>query len=79
MEIEERKLLRAAEKLEKATKKYLKKLSEIDEEIQSLPTQLTRCYNLEKDYFPYIPKIASDSVRLELLYSKLKNQIEEKN
>ena len=74
----EAKLLKATKKLEKATKKYLKKITEVDEVIQGLPVQLTRCYNLEEDYFAYVPRIASLSVKLELLHTKIEQEIDSK-
>lgn len=75
----EAKLLKAARKLEKATKEYMKQLTKVDEVIQKLPVQLTRCYNLENDYFMHVPKVASISVQLELLYTKLDVQMNDHN
>ena len=71
----EQKLLKHAKRLEKITKKYLKKLGELDVEFQNLPTSVSRCYNLEDKYFKHVPVVASKTVQLELLYAKLYNEI----
>lgn len=71
----EEKLLKAAKKLEKVTRKYMEELAKVDKIIQKLPVQTTRCYDLEKEYFAHVPKVASACVHLELLRSKLESQI----
>jgi len=71
----EKKLLKAAKKLEKVTEKYMNELSKIDEIMQNLPTKLTRCYGLESRYFSIYPTIASATIKFELLYSYLQSEI----
>ncbi len=71
----ERKMLKAARKLEKATTQYLAKLVKIDESFQSLPTSLTRSYCLEENYFKNIEKILRSTVGLEVLAAKLEGQM----
>jgi DNA repair protein RadC len=71
----EKKLLKAAKKLEKATKKYLDKLSKIDKTFQEMPTRITRAYSLEERYFEHIPRIASSTVKLELLSAYLEAEL----
>ena len=73
----EKKLLKAAKKLEKATKKFMEELTEVDEIFQSMPTKWTRRYNLEEKYFKVVPIVASASIKFELLYSYLLSEIDE--
>lgn len=72
----EKKLLKAAKKLEKATKKYMKSLTEVDKVMQKLPTQVTRCYSMDERYFNHVPTLAGASVKMELLYSILNRDIQ---
>jgi hypothetical protein len=67
----EKKLFKAAHKLEKITKKYMEQLTEIDEIMQKLPRQVVSCYDLEDRYFKHIPGLISASIRIELLSSYL--------
>jgi len=71
----EKKLLKAAKKLEKLTKKYIKDISKIDTTFQNIPTKITRRYSLEDRYFKIMPIIAIDAIKLELLYSHLASEI----
>ena len=71
----EKKLLKAAKKLEKITKRYLEELTEIDKIFQDLPTSITREFLLEERYFKFVPRIASDTVHLELLRSHIESAI----
>jgi len=71
----ERKLLKAALKLEKITKKYMEQLTEIDEIMQKLPRQTVSCYSLEDRYFRHVPVIASAGVKMELLASHLEEEL----
>jgi len=71
----EKKLLKAAKKLEEATQNYMETLEEIDKVFQKLPTKITRRYLLEDRYFKFIPRIASASIRLELLSSYLEGEM----
>ena len=73
----EKKILKAAKKLEKATKKYIEELDKIDHVFQNLPTKYTRLYQLEDRYFKNISPMLINSVKLELLYSHLSNEIVE--
>lgn len=60
-----------AQKLEKATKKYMKVVDEVHEEFQQLPTHITREYLLEDRFFKHVPQIAISCMKLELLSSYL--------
>jgi hypothetical protein len=73
----EKKLLKAAKKLEKATKKYMEELSEVDKIMQDMPTKLTRKHLLEEKYFNVVPTVARAAVKFELLYSYLLSEIGE--
>ncbi len=68
---QEKKMRKAALKLEKITKKFMKELTKVDETMQKLPRQVVSAYMLEEEYFRHIPNIASLSVKLELLASKV--------
>ena len=67
----EKKMLKAAARLEKITKKYLKELTDVDKKFQKLPTSLTRAYMLEEYYFKNVERVLRDTVDLELLYARL--------
>jgi len=71
----ERRLLKAAKKIEKATKKYLSELTKVDKIMQKTNRQLVSCYDLEDRYFKHMTNIARTSINLELLYSKLKGEL----
>lgn len=71
----ERKLLKAAARLEKATASYLKELQKVDKAIRSLPTGTTLGHNLDNKYFTHVPKVASSGVQLELLHTRLLDEI----
>jgi hypothetical protein len=73
----EKKMLKAAAKLEKATKKYLKELTSIDKKFQKLPTSLTRAYMLEEYYFNIIERVMRNTVDLELLHTRLYESLNE--
>lgn len=71
----ERKLLKAAKRLRKASATYIKELTKIDEIIQSLPVGITRRFMLEDRYFNTVPKVASLTVKLELLEAYIANEL----
>jgi len=71
----EKKLLKAAKRLEKATAKYMEELAEIDEIFENLPTKVTRKYSLDDKYFRIVPTVASAAVKFELLYSYILSEI----
>jgi len=73
----EKRLLKAAKKLEKATKKYMESLAKIDDIFQEIPTKLTRRHLLEEKYFNVVPTVARAAVKFELLYSYLLSEIGE--
>ena len=68
---QEKKMRKAALKLEKITKKFMKELTKVDETMQKLPRQVVSAYMLEEEYFRHIPTVASLSVKLELLAAKV--------
>ncbi len=68
---QEKKMRKAALKLEKITKKFMKELTKVDVAMQKLPRQVVSAYMLEEEYFRHIPTIASLSVKLELLAAKV--------
>jgi acetyl-CoA carboxylase alpha subunit len=76
---DEKRLLKAAKKLQKASARYLKELGKIDKVIQDLPTSLTRRHLLEPRYFSQVPQIASVSVRLELLSTYIEEELNLEN
>jgi DNA repair protein RadC len=73
----EKKLLKAAKRLEKITKRYMEELMKIDKTFQKLPTSMTRTYNLEARYFKQVPAIAIAATKLEILNSYLQSEIGE--
>jgi DNA repair protein RadC len=73
----EKKLIKAAKKLEKVTQKYMEELSKVDKIMQDMPTKLTRRHNLEERYFEVVPTAARAAIKFELLYSYLLSEIGE--
>jgi hypothetical protein len=76
---QEAKMLKAAKKLEKITKKFLEGLVEVDETFQNLPTKLTRRYFLDEEYFKNVEKIISNTVGLEILAARLEGMMDTEN
>ena len=59
------KMRQAARKLERTTKRFRKDLMEVNQVMNELPLQVRTTYNLDKDFFGYLPKVqkASESLR----------------
>jgi len=74
----EKKLLKAANKLEKATRKYMEKLVEVDELMRKVSKDSKEKYHLD-DYFSNIPPLVKSAVKLDIFANAIKNINKNKN